>query len=133
MLPPQTFGYVDVRDVALGHLKAYENENAEGRHILCTACLDGFELMDLIREIEPDLELPSKIVPMWKMNLFARWEITKSKFGYVPRISPETVKEYMNKITNYDANKAKGVLGWNPMDIKDSLRDTMNWIKHNLS
>ena len=29
VLPPQTFGYVDVRDVALGHLKAYENENAE--------------------------------------------------------------------------------------------------------
>ena len=89
--------------------------------------------MDLIREIEPDLELPSKIIPMWKMNLFAKWEITKSKFGYVPRVSPETVKEYMNKITNYDASKAKGVLGWNPMDIKDSLRDTLNWIKHNLS
>jgi len=45
VLPPQTFGYVDVRDVALGHVKAYENNNAEGRHILCTKCLDGFELI----------------------------------------------------------------------------------------
>ena len=48
-LPPQTFGYVDVRDVALAHIFAYENKNAEGRHILCTTCLDGFELMDIIK------------------------------------------------------------------------------------
>ena len=133
VLPPQTFGYVDVRDVALGHLKAYENENAEGRHILCTSCLDGFELMDIIREFEPDLELPNKIIPMWKMKLFARWEITKSKFGYIPRVSPETVKEYMNKITNYDSSKARGTLGWNPIEINDSIRDTLNWIKHKLN
>ena len=53
VLPPQTFGYVDVRDVALGHIRAYENENAQGRHILCTQCIDGFELMDLIQEVEP--------------------------------------------------------------------------------
>jgi dihydroflavonol-4-reductase len=132
-LPPQTFGYVDVRDVALGHLKAYENNHAEGRHILCTSCLDGFELMSIIQELEPELKLPKKIVPMWKMKLFARLEITRAMFGHTPRISPETVKEYMNKITNYDANKAKGTLGWNPMELKDSIRDTLSWIKHNLS
>lgn len=133
VLPPQTFGYVDVRDVALAHLKAYENSNAEGRHILCSACMDGFELMALIGELEPGLELPTKIIPMWKMKIFARWESLKAKFGYIPRVSPETVKEYMNKITNYDSSKAKDVLGWNPMDVKDSLRDTLNWIKHNLN
>ena len=133
MLPPQTFGYVDVRDVALGHLKAYENKHAEGRHILCTACLDGFGLMKIIRELEPELKLPEKIAPMWKIKLFARWEVTKAIFGYTPKISPETVNEYMNKITNYDSSKAKDVLGWNPIEIQDSIRDTLNWIKQNYS
>jgi len=132
-LPPQTFGYVDVRDVALGHILAYENENAEGRHILCTRCVDGFELMDLIEEIDPELKVPRKIEPMWKIRLFARLEATRAIFGHTPRITPQTVKEYLGKITNYDSSKARGVLGWNPMDLKDSIRDTMNWIRHNLS
>jgi len=132
VLPPQTFGYVDVRDVALGHLKAYENDNAEGRHILCTKCLDGFELMDLIQELEPELKLPNKIAPMWQMKIFARWQAIKTIFGYIPIVSPETVKEYMGKITNYDSSKAKNVLGWNPMELKDSLRDTLSWIKQTL-
>ncbi len=132
-LPPQTFGYVDVRDVALGHILAYENENAEGRHILCTQCVDGFELMDLIEEVNPEIEVPRKIAPMWKIKLFARLEAIRTIFGHSPRISPQTVKEYMGKITNYDSSKARGVLGWNPMELKDSIRDTMNWIRHNLS
>ena len=132
-LPPQTFGYVDVRDVALGHILAYENENAEGRHILCTQCVNGFELMDLIEEIDPELKVPRKIEPMWKIRLFARLEATRAIFGHTPRITPQTVKEYMGKITNYDSSKARGVLGWNPMDLKDSIRDTINWIRQNLS
>ena len=133
VLPPQTFGYVDVRDVALGHIHAYENENAEGRHILCTQCVDGFELMDLIEEIDPEIDVPRKIAPMWKVKMFARFEAIRTIFGHTPRVSPQTVKEYMGKITNYDSSKARDVLGWNPMDLKDSIRDTMNWIKQNLS
>ena len=39
----------------------------------------------------------------------------------------------MGKITNYDSSKAKDVLGWNPMDIEDSVRDTLNWIRHKLN
>ena len=132
-LPPQTFGYVDVRDVALAHIFAYENKNAEGRHILCTTCLDGFELMDIIKNVDPEIKVPTKIAPMWQIRLYARFETTKSWFGYTPALSSETVKEYMGKITNYDSNKAKGVLGWNPMDIEDSVRDTLNWIKHKLN
>ena len=132
-LPPQTFGYVDVRDVALAHIFAYENKNAEGRHILCTTCLDGFELMDIIKNVDPEIKVPTKIAPMWQIRLYARFETTKSWFGYTPALSSETVKEYMGKITNYDSSKARDVLGWNPMDIEDSVRDTLNWIKHKLN
>ena len=128
-LPPQTFGYVDVRDVALAHILAYESKNAEGRHILCTQCLDGFELMDIIKNVDPEIKVPTKIAPMWQVRLFARYETTKSWFGYTPAVSSETVKEYMGKITNYDSSKAREVLGWNPMALEDSVRDTLNWIK----
>ena len=130
-LPPQTFGYVDVRDVALGHILAYENDNAEGRHILCTQCVDGFELMDMIEEVDPEIKVPRKIAAMWKVKLYAQFQAMKAMFGYTPQISPQTVREYMGKVTNYDASKAKGVMGWNPMDLKDSIRDTISWIKQN--
>ena len=132
-LPPQTFGYVDVRDVALAHILAYESKNAEGRHILCTQCLDGFELMDIIKNVDPEIKVPTKIAPMWQVRLFARYETTKSWFGYTPAVSSETVKEYMGKITNYDSSKARDVLGWNPMALEDSVRDTLNWIKQKFS
>ena len=69
---------------------------------------------------------------MWQMKIFARWQAIKTIFGYIPIVSPETVKEYMGKITNYDSSKAKNVLGWNPMELKDSLRDTLSWIKQTL-
>jgi nucleoside-diphosphate-sugar epimerase len=88
--------------------------------------------MDLIEEVT-EIDVPRKIAPMWKVRMFARFEAIRTIFGHTPRISPQTVKEYMGKITNYDSSKARGVLGWNPMDLKDSIRDTMNWIKHNLS
>ena len=65
--------------------------------------------------------------------LFAKRKIHETKFGYIPRVSPETVKEYMNKITNYDSSKARGTLSWNPIEINDSIRDTLNWIKHKLN
>ena len=86
-----------------------------------------------ISTFDPEIIVPTKIAPMWQVRLFARFETTKSWFGYTPAVSSETVKEYMGKITNYDSSKAKDVLGWNPMDLEDSIRDTLNWIKHKLS
>ena len=38
----------------MAHILAYESKNAEGRHILCTQCLDGFELMDIIKNVDPE-------------------------------------------------------------------------------
>ena len=87
----------------------------------------------MIEKIDPKIKAPRKIAPMWKVKLFARFESFRAMLGYSPTISPQTVKEYMGKITNYDASKAKGVLGWNPMELEDSIRDTINWIKQNFS
>ena len=65
------------------------------------------------------------------VNSFADYE---RKFGPLSSETfvPQTVREYMGKITNYDSSKARGTLGWNPMNLKDSIRDTMNWIKQTL-
>ena len=38
----------------MAHILAYENKNAEGRHILCTQCVDGFELMNIIKRINTE-------------------------------------------------------------------------------
>ena len=89
--------------------------------------------MDIIKGIDSEIKVPTKLAPLWQVRLFARYETMKSWFGYNPAVSSETVKEYMGKITNYDSSKAKDVLGWNPMALEDSVRDTLNWIRHKLS
>jgi dihydroflavonol-4-reductase len=45
------WGMVDVRDVALSHVLAMENENANGRYICCNKTL-------WMREARPTQEIP---------------------------------------------------------------------------
>jgi len=52
---PATVGVVDVRDVAKGHIAAFENPNARGRFVLCAK--DGItqaELIDILRSSQKE-------------------------------------------------------------------------------
>ena len=129
LIPPIIFGYVDVRDVAMGHLLAYENRKAEGRHILSTGCLSAKKLISIIKTIRPELSIPKRQAPLWLMKVAAYVEVSRSWFGHKPMFTPSIVREYMGKKTEYSSKKAREELGWNPMDLEKSIRATLEWIE----
>ena len=47
--PDIQFGFVDVRDVALAHMLALENDNAEGRHIISGQTLSVIDIVSILK------------------------------------------------------------------------------------
>jgi len=55
-----TLGWVDVRDVALAHVLAYENLSANGRYLLVERVAHFSEAVKMLRKSYPTLKLPEK-------------------------------------------------------------------------
>lgn len=58
LLPKGVYRYVDVRDVALAHVVAFENPCARGRYCLVGRVAYSFEALDMLKVIFPSLNLP---------------------------------------------------------------------------
>lgn len=99
--PTGTFLYVDVRDVALAHVRAIEVPEAGGQRFFVTA---GFfsnkQIVDVVRETHPDLE--SKLPPKDSPSDF-----------------PESIYEFDNK-------RSLEVLGLKYRPFKETVADTVN-------
>jgi dihydroflavonol-4-reductase len=63
MVPNFHFGMVDVRDVALAHVRALEDERAAGRHLLDCRGAWFIEIADEIRKAYPKLKAPQRRMP----------------------------------------------------------------------
>ena len=62
---PQTFrnntlGWVNVKDVANAHVQAFEIPSASGRYLLVESVAHYSEMVRILRELYPDLQLPDK-------------------------------------------------------------------------
>jgi nucleoside-diphosphate-sugar epimerase len=77
------FAFVDVRDVALAHRLALENDEAEGRFILCSATRGFMDVADIIRKKHPrQFKLPGMTTPTFLLY-FMGWMFGLSlKFIY---------------------------------------------------
>ncbi|AES68255.2 cinnamyl-alcohol dehydrogenase-like protein [Medicago truncatula] len=58
--PNASFGWVNVKDVANAHILAYENASASGRHCLVERVAHYSEVVRILRELYPSLQLPEK-------------------------------------------------------------------------
>ncbi|XP_058722028.1 cinnamoyl-CoA reductase CAD2 [Vicia villosa] len=58
--PNAAFGWVNVKDVANAHILAYENASASGRHCLVERVVHHSEIVKILRELYPSLQLPEK-------------------------------------------------------------------------
>lgn len=98
--PTGTFTYVDVRDVALAHVRAIEVPEAGGQRFFVTA---GFfsnkKIVDIVRETQPELEskLPAKDSP----------------------------DDFPDKIYGIDNKKSLEVLGLKYRPLKETVADTI--------
>ncbi|CAD6247279.1 unnamed protein product [Miscanthus lutarioriparius] len=58
--PNLSFGWVNVKDVALAHILAYEVPSANGRYCMVERVVHFSELVNIIRNMYPTIRLPDK-------------------------------------------------------------------------
>ncbi|KAB1226398.1 Cinnamoyl-CoA reductase 1 [Morella rubra] len=60
VFPNLSFGWVNVKDVANAHIQAYEMPSASGRYCLVERVAHSSEIVRILRELYPSLQLPDK-------------------------------------------------------------------------
>jgi len=55
-----SFGWVNVKDVANAHILAYENSSANGRYCLVERVAHYSDVLKILRDLYPTLQLPQK-------------------------------------------------------------------------
>lgn len=104
---------VDVRDVALAHILAYENSNASGRYIVSGVHVTDFS--EMLKEFDPDMILPERILSVEETKAFAE------KSG--------APVELIGNSFRYSDKKIISELDWKPKPIKETMLDTISWLK----
>ncbi|XP_042445727.1 phenylacetaldehyde reductase-like isoform X2 [Zingiber officinale] len=72
--PNASFGWVNVKDVAMAHILAFEVPSASGRYCLVERVVHYSELVRIIRELYPSLPVPEKcaddkpFVPIYQVS-----------------------------------------------------------------
>ncbi len=123
---PTGLNFIDVRDVARGHLLALEAGRSGERYILGHQNLSLKALLDRLAEIT-GLSAPESALPNW-IPYTAAWidEHLLAAIGKTPNIPVDGVRmagQYMY----YDGAKAVRELGLPQTPVDIALRDAVNW------
>ncbi|TRO55641.1 NAD-dependent epimerase/dehydratase family protein [Streptomyces sp. IB201691-2A2] len=113
VVPIWNFGVVDVRDVVDLHLRAMLHPNAAGERFLASSGSSSlFKIANILRERFPAIgdRLPATELTIEQVREAAKTE---------PALKDAAVLE--GRIPNISHEKASSVLGWEPMDVKDTI------------
>ena len=129
--PPFGTSFVDVRDVARGQLAAYENDKAEGRYLLTNGpYVSMADLMQIVHEIIPSIKPSRGELPAWALQSGVFFDWLSHIFTRRPRsLTRDFIHEMMHRYVCFSHEKATHDLGWEPMDLKTTVRDTIVWMR----
>jgi dihydroflavonol-4-reductase len=122
--------FVDVRDVARGHLLAYEHGRSGERYILGSENLALGTLLERVGRVA-GRRAPSFTVPGW-LPLGVAWveETILARAGRAPKLSVDSVRMSRESMY-YDASKAKAQLGFAPAPIDAAIGEAVKWFEQN--
>jgi dihydroflavonol-4-reductase len=122
--------WIDVADVARGHLLAYDKGRSGERYILGA---ENLPLRALLQRVgaETGRSAPRYAVPYW-LPLGLAWvdETILARFGSTPKIPVDGVRMSKESMF-YDASKAKEQLGFVPGPIDGGIRAAIRWFADN--
>jgi dihydroflavonol-4-reductase len=129
--PPFGTSFVDARDVARGHVLAYENDHAQGRYLLTNGpYVSMANLMEIVHEIVPSIKPSPGELPRWALQLGVLSDWLGHLFTGRPReLTGDFLREMMNRYVCFSHEKATRELGWEPMDFKTCVHDTIVWMR----
>ncbi|MEC4803697.1 MAG: NAD-dependent epimerase/dehydratase family protein [Jaaginema sp. PMC 1079.18] len=118
--------FIDVRDVAQGHLLALEKGKTGDRYILGNQNLTLKAFLQDLAEIT-QVPAPTRTVPLW-LPLTVAWldEMILAKLGKTPSVPLEGVQMSAHTMY-YDATKAVTELGLPQTPLQYALKDAVDW------
>lgn len=119
MVPKFAFGVVDVRDVALAHVRALEREDAQGRHLLDCRSAWFIELADEIRKAHPNSKAPTRQMPDALMYVAALFD---------KRLTWAFLRNNLSIVRKLDNTRSRERLGIDYRPIDQTIRDTVQSI-----
>ncbi|NMG58333.1 NAD-dependent epimerase/dehydratase family protein [Geitlerinema sp. P-1104] len=119
--------FIDVRDVARGHVLALERGKTGERYILGHQNLSFKAFLDKLAH-HSGLEAPRYTVPLW-LPLAVAWvdEILLSKLGKSPSVPLDGVRMSAEPMY-YDASKAVRELGLPQSNLDEAIAAAINWM-----
>ena len=123
--------FIDVKNVAQGHLLALKKGQTGERYILGNHNLTLQEFLIKLAEITGK-KAPQIQLPLWfPLALAFCDEYVLSKLGKTPSLAVEAVK-MSGQFMYYDSSKAIQELGLLQTDIEPAIKDAVQWFQRNL-
>ncbi len=121
------YDFVDVRDVARGHILACDRGQTGEVYILSGWQIKVLELKKLVQDALGQ-RIVSVTVPMWMAKMGAKimplyYRMTKK----TPKFTDYSL-ETLQSNSNVSCGKAKRELGYNPRDLTVTIKDTVKWL-----
>lgn len=126
--PRGNFGFVDVRDVASAHLRAFETGET-GRFIVGYDHVPSYtELVLALGRVEPRVRAPLMTLPTLVAPLIPLYDALSHRVFGTPRIATPEISASLisGEVINYSCQRAKTRLGWTTeVPFEQSLADTV--------
>lgn len=124
------YDFVDVRDVADGIAKACYKVKKGEAYILSNKYVEIKQLLDIISEVNNTKKIKT-ILPIW----FAKLTAPLSELYYAILRQPPLYTRYslytLTSNSNFSNEKAKKELGYTNRELKETIFDTIKWLKEN--
>ncbi|MBP0008770.1 MULTISPECIES: hopanoid-associated sugar epimerase [unclassified Roseofilum] len=120
--------FIDVRDVAEGHILALDKGKRGDRYILGNQNLTLKTFLEYLAEIT-GIPAPTQTVPLW-LPLTVAWidEILLAPLGKSPSVPLDGVRMSQHSMY-YDASKAVRELGLPQSNIKGAIKEAVEWFQ----
>jgi len=129
-IPETALNWVDVADVARGHLLAYDKGRSGERYILGA---ENLPLRTLLQRVgaEAGKRAPRFVLPHWiPLAAAVVDELLLTRFGHTATIPLDGVRMSQESMY-YDVSKAKIELGYEPGPIDAAIRAAVAWFSDN--
>ena len=121
------YDFVDVRDVAHGHILASEKGKTGEVYILSGIQIKVLELKKLVQEVLGK-RIPTITLPMWAAKIGAEVSpIYYRLFKKRPRFTRYSL-ETLESNSVISCGKAKRDLGYKPRSLVQTVKDTVEWL-----
>ncbi len=121
------YNFVDVRDVAKGMYSAAYNGRSGECYILTGECITASELIHILSQKtghhDPKITLHKGLATVVAPLAEGFYKVTHK----TPLFTRYSIRKLISNC-NFDCQKAKTELGYNPMTAKQSLDDMVDWV-----